>query len=677
MNVFELFATLGLDSSGYDEGLANAEQKGSSFGATMGSVLATGAKVAVGALAATTTAAIAGTTAFVNGISATAEYGDRIDKMSQKMNLSAEAFQEWDFIMQHAGTSIESMQAGIKTLSNAAETGNEAFQQLGISQEEIAEMSGEELFESTITALQGVEDETQRTYLAGQLLGRGATELGPLLNMTAEETEAMKDQVHELGGVLSDDAVSASAGFQDSLQNMQTALTGVKNNMLSEFLPSFSTVMDGLAAVFSGDDSGLGMIDEGVDDFIQSLNEVAPRAMEVGSSILTSLISAISSNLPSLIAEGGDVINQLVQGVITALPALLQSAVMIIGQIGSALIKNAPLLISTALDLILTLANGLTQSLPSMIPAITGVITEIVRTLTSPENLEMFIQVALDLILALAEGLVAATPDLVSVIPEIMANIIVTMQDMWPEVLNSILVLLGDLGVMVLEALAALMGTSFADVYGGLQSIGEAITGAFNNIKQWFTDLKTNLSETVSNLWDSITGFFSDGLANAKETVESVLGSIHDKFSEIFENVKSVVSGAIDFIKGLFDFEWSLPDIKLPHFSIEGSLDVLASPPKIPKVSVDWYQRGYTDAYILNGATIFGAQGGSLLGGGEGTGGEVVVGTDKLISMMSEAVKQAIGSGQTTIIPVYIGTEKIDELVVKSKQRTDYISGGR
>ena len=45
--------------------------------------------------------------------------------------------------------------------------------------------------------------------------------------------------------------------------------------------------------------------------------------------------------------------------------------------------------------------------------------------------------------------------------------------------------------------------------------------------------------------------------------------------------------------------------------------------------------------------------------------------------MMSDAVKQAMGGGQTIVIPVYIGNEKIDELVVKSNQRNDYISGGR
>ena len=108
-------------------------------------------------------------------------------------------------------------------------------------------------------------------------------------------------------------------------------------------------------------------------------------------------------------------------------------------------------------------------------------------------------------------------------------------------------------------------------------------------------------------------------------------------FTSIFDNVKSTVQGAIDYIKGLFDFEWSLPDIKLPHFSIKGSLDLLADPPKYPSVSVSWYKKAMDQAYMLNGATIFGAQGGKLLGGGE-AGSEMVIGTNTLMSMMKEAV---------------------------------------
>lgn len=677
MNVFELFATLGIDTSAYDEGLAGAEQKGSEFGQVLGSVIATGGKIAVGALVATTTATIAGTKAFIDGVASTASYADSIDKLSQKMGFGVESFQEWQYIAQISGTSMESLKAGMKTLSSAVETGSEAFDKLGLSQEELASMSQEEVFEATITALQGVEDQTQRTYLASQLLGKGATELGPMLNLTQEEMEALKQEAHDLGGVLSEEQVKAGADFQDALLGMQTALTGLKNNMLTDFLPSFTTVMDGLAMVFSGDDGGLALIDEGVEDFIEKLNDVAPKAMEIGAKILNSLISSISKNLPTLLSEGGVVLGELIQGIINALPSLLQSAVLIISQIGSALLDNAGLLVSTALQLILYLANGLTEALPSLVPAIVSVVHEIVSTLTAPDMLSLLIDASLALILALVQGIVIALPELIGMIPEIYGNIILTMVDEFPAILDAVIMLLGELGVAIFGIVGGLMGMNYDQIANALMNVDVLISSAFASIQNWFANLSTNLQNAVSSMWNSIVGFFTNGLTQAQETVNSVLSSISDTFTSIFDGVMSTVQNAIDFIKGLFDFEWSLPDLKLPHFSITGTLDLLADPPTYPSVSVDWYKKGYSDAYILNGATIFGTQGGSLLGGGEGSGSEVVVGTSKLVSMMSEAVREAMGAGQTIIVPVYIGNEKIDELVVKSNQRTDYISGGR
>lgn len=683
MNVFELFATLGIDTSKYDEGLSGAESKGSSFAKNLGSVVATGAKVATAAIGAVTGATVAGTVAFVNGVSSVASYGDQIEKTAQKLGVSNEAYQEWDYVMNIAGTSMQNMQMGVKTLTNqldeavnGSEDAQAKFAALGLSLEDLQNMSREEVFEAAIYGFQGMADSTERAALANDLFGRSGQELTPLFNMTQEQTQELIETANEYGMVMSDDAVEASATFQDSLTTLQGTMNGLKNNMLAEFLPSFSTVMDGLSAVFAGDEGGLAMIDEGVNDFIEKLNEIAPKALEIGASILSSLIEAISSNLPSLLSQGGDVLNSLIQGIISALPSLLESAVLIIKMIASSLIDNADLLLSTAVDLLLMLANGLTESLPTMIPSIVGIITEMISVLTSPENLELFIETGLNLILAIADGLVAATPDLLGIIPEVMANIIVTMEEEYPNILSTVLELLGDLGLALLEGLAALMGTSFEDVAGGLSLIKEEISNAFENIKQWFQDLWDNLTEKVSSLWSDITGFFSEGLANAKETVESVLGTISETFSSIFDTVKETVSGAIDYVKGLFDFEWSLPDLKLPHFSITGSLDLMANPPSVPKLSVDWYAKAYSDAYILNGATIFGSQGSSLLGGGEGAGSEVVVGTNKLVSMMADAVREA-GYGQTIVIPVYIGDEKIDEVIVKANRRNDYISGGR
>lgn len=381
--------------------LGDAGQSGgASFSKGFASVLGKGGK-AVAGIAVAGASAVAGlTSAFVNGASNVAEYGDNIDKMSQKMGLSAESYQEWDAVMRHSGTSMETMKASMKTLAGAVETGKDAFDALGLSQEQLANMSQEQIFEATIAGLQNVEDTTQRTYLAGQLLGRGATELGALLNTSAEETQAMRDRVRELGGVMSGDAVKASAQFQDQLQDMQTAFQGISRNMLSEFLPSITQVMGGLTEIFSGNDGGIGMITEGVDNLVSGITKALPKVAEVGTKIVESIGQAIITNLPSIMDTGMTVILEL----------------------GNALIANLPMIVDVGLQILENVITGISNALPTLIPAIVNVISTIVQTLI--QNIPMLVQGAIQLFNGLVLGLVQAIPLIIEQLPTIIQAIV-------------------------------------------------------------------------------------------------------------------------------------------------------------------------------------------------------------------------------------------------------------
>jgi len=368
--VYELFAKIGLDDKEYDEKLTGAGGKLKTFGTKAVAAAGKAAK-AVGVAVVTTTAAA--TAALIKGASEVADYGDNIDKMSQKMNMSSQAYQEWDAVMQHCGTSMESMQGAMKTLASAAETDSEAFQKLGISQEEIAKMSEEELFEATIKALQGVESETERTYLATKLLGRGGSELGPLLNMTAEETQAMRDRVHELGGVMSDEAVKAAAKYKDSLQDMKTSLGGLKRGLFSEFLPGITTVMDGLTELFSGNgDKGIALIQKGLENITEKAETVVPKFIDVGAKILQVLTKAIIQNLPALIKTGTTLLIAVITGLIQALPDLIRAIPDIIAAIVQGFKENWPAIKQAGIDLVKALAEGFLSMVQPLLDKIKG-----------------------------------------------------------------------------------------------------------------------------------------------------------------------------------------------------------------------------------------------------------------------------------------------------------------
>lgn len=245
MNVFELFAKLSLDTSEYDEGINSAKKEGKDLKSALGDAGKTFA--GIGAAAAGAGTAVF---AFANKVSKNA---DQIDKMSQKLGMSAEAYQEWDYVLQLNGTSISNMSGGMKTLINTlddAKQGTEAaiekFERIGLSIEDIQDLSQEELFAKVIEQFQGMEDTAERAAMANDLLGRSATELRPLFNSTTEATQQQIEALHNMGGVMSDEAVKDGAAFQDSLTSLKEAFSGAANTLGAELMPYITEMMDGI-----------------------------------------------------------------------------------------------------------------------------------------------------------------------------------------------------------------------------------------------------------------------------------------------------------------------------------------------------------------------------------------------------------------------------------------------
>ena len=517
-----------LDTSGLQSGLSG-----------IGSVAKGALGVAAAGFAAVTTAAVATTGAIMDGVSAAADYGDNIDKMSQKMGLSTDAYQEWDFVMQHCGTSIEALKPSMKTLATAAEKGSDAFQQLGISEEQVATMSQEELFNATIAGLQNVTDETQRTALAAELLGRGATELGPLMNMTAEETEAMRQQVHDLGGVMSNDAVKAAAAYKDSLQNMQTAISGLKNKLAGDLLPSVTTVMDGLTLLFSGGDTdeAMEMIGEGIDQLCEKLEELIPTVLEIGGQILMKLAEAIIDNLPTLIDTGMEILNMVIQGIIEALPQLLEAGMQIITGLVNATIENLPMLIEVALQMIITLANGIVEQLPTLIPAIIEVVLQVTQTLI--DNLPLLIEGAIQLFLGIVTGLIQALPQIIAALPTLIDSIINALIDAIP--------LLIDCGVQLFVALIENLPAIIVAIVKACPQIVKSIVRGFlelaGQLKETGTKLMTKLKEGISSMLSNLVDA-------AKNIGKNIVDGIWNGISAGWDWLKEKVGG---LAQSLFD----------------------------------------------------------------------------------------------------------------------------
>lgn len=247
MNVFELMATISLDSSKYENGLKKAEKQLKSFKDVMGKAVKT-----VGAISGAVTAGGGALMGLATKASGTA---DRVDKMSQKIGLSRESFQEWDYILSQNGASVEGLRGGFKKMTSqidkvieAGDTSGTAFESLGMSIDDVKGKSREDIFAKIIEGLQGMDDETQKASLASDLLGRSALELAPLLNQTADSTEALRKKSHDLGLIMSDDAVDAGVKFTDTMDSLKRSFSAVVANVGTSVMPTVQKFSDYIIA---------------------------------------------------------------------------------------------------------------------------------------------------------------------------------------------------------------------------------------------------------------------------------------------------------------------------------------------------------------------------------------------------------------------------------------------
>lgn len=278
--MFELFKLIGrvmVDASGANQALDGTDKKAQGLTGSLGGYMDKLKNWAAAAGAAIAGSAIAKGLKEIWDISSqVAEVGDNVDKASQKFMLSRQAFQEWSFVAQRSGFDINQLGQAVVDLSKKVGEGKEdvlsVLEEIGISAAEAMTATPEDLFDMVIEGLQGVGESTRRAYLADKLLGGAAKDLNPLLNMSADATRSLKDEVNALGGVMSDQLVDQSAKFQDSQTNLQAAWDGVKNHLAENTLPGMTQIIDGLTQMLTGNfKGGLETVAAGAVSYLEGL----------------------------------------------------------------------------------------------------------------------------------------------------------------------------------------------------------------------------------------------------------------------------------------------------------------------------------------------------------------------------------------------------------------------
>lgn len=592
--MFDLYAKITLDTSGYENGLDNASGKASGFADKLKSGLATAAKVGAAALTAAATGMAALTKASIDQY---AEYEQLVGGVDTLFKTASDKVQEYAAnAYKTAGMSANEYMDTVTSFSASL------LQSLGGDTEKAAQKADQAItdmadnankmgtgMEMIQNAYQGFAKQNY-TMLDNLKLGYGGTK---------EEMERLLADAEKLSGQKFD--ISSYSDIVDAIHVVQTEM-GITGTTAKEAASTIQGSVSAAKSAWSNLITGIAADNADLDTLIGNF----VSSVETAAGNIIPRVSVMLGGISQLVTSASTTIIPMVITTITDnLPALLQAAVALVGALGQGIIDSLPAITQAAIDILFFLANGLIENLPTLIDGIVQVTLTIVQMLTSPDFLTQLIETAILLIMTLAQGLIDAIPQLIAAVPMIIGNLLAAIIVELPNIIQmgiDLLFALIDGIIKCIPELVAAVPTLIIAFVNGIvnnldkiilaapQIIVSLITGIIGAIPELIAavprviaaiadtirnydwggigrNIVQGLKDGIAGMWDNIKDWFNEKVNSLVGGVKRILGihspskvfagiggfmaeGLGEGFSDEFAAVKNDIEGSMNFDSG-------------------------------------------------------------------------------------------------------------------------------
>lgn len=592
--MFDLYAKITLDTSGYENGLDNASGKASGFADKLESGLATAAKVGAAALTAAATGMAALTKASIDQY---AEYEQLVGGVDTLFKTASDKVQEYAAnAYKTAGMSANEYMDTVTSFSASL------LQSLGGDTEKAAQKADQAItdmadnankmgtgMEMIQNAYQGFAKQNY-TMLDNLKLGYGGTK---------EEMERLLADAEKLSGQKFD--ISSYSDIVDAIHVVQTEM-GITGTTAKEAASTIQGSVSAAKSAWSNLITGIAADNADLDTLIGNF----VSSVETAAGNIIPRVSVMLGGISQLVTSASTTIIPMVITTITDnLPALLQAAVALVGALGQGIIDSLPAITQAAIDILFFLANGLIENLPTLIDGIVQVTLTIVQMLTSPDFLTQLIETAILLIMTLAQGLIDAIPQLIAAVPMIIGNLLAAIIVELPNIIQmgiDLLFALIDGIIKCIPELVAAVPTLIIAFVNGIvnnldkiilaapQIIVSLITGIIGAIPELIAavprviaaiadtirnydwggigrNIVQGLKDGIAGMWDNIKDWFNEKVNSLVGGVKRILGihspskvfagiggfmaeGLGEGFSDEFAAVKNDIEGSMNFDAG-------------------------------------------------------------------------------------------------------------------------------
>lgn len=185
-----------------------------------------------------------------------AKAADDAATMGDRLGMSAQAVQEYQYALEMLDTTFEAFEGGMKIMVRQlgnARIGNEqaakAFGMLRISMQAVRKLTPDQMFMRVADAIARIRDPAQQAAAAQLMFGRGAMQLLPALKAGAAGILLYRGEAHRLGLVMSDSAIKSGQAYDDAMKRLQASFVGFRNAVAPQMAQFLTQMMDNIRRV--------------------------------------------------------------------------------------------------------------------------------------------------------------------------------------------------------------------------------------------------------------------------------------------------------------------------------------------------------------------------------------------------------------------------------------------
>lgn len=509
------------------------------------------------------------------------------------------------------------------------------------------------------TTKNGIGTAEATTYINGMLneLGKsGSTTSNILKEKTGKSFSELMNEGYNLSDVLQiiqNEADSSGMSLADMFGSQEAAKAAATiTKHTTDFTSAVKELGNSAGTAQQAFDT-LEASDPSI-QFEKTKTAIQNCAISIGQ-ILMPIVQQIAGKIQELVQKFRDLDPETQQQIvkIAAIAAAIGPLLVVIGTLISSvghIITFSGRIVTLVGSITTWMGTASTFITGTMIPAITGVVT------------------AIGPFLLIAAAVIAVITAIIVVIKNWDA-IVEVAQFVWESFCEKVSQLVTAFKEFFTSAFQAI-GSFFTGIWNGIVSVAtnawSSIRNVFSTVESFFTgifqqawngitSIFNRLGGFFSGVWNSVTGIFkSAGMAIGN----AISGAVKTAVNFVLSKAIGIINGFIGAINAVIGVINKIPGVSLS---------------KISKLGVPQLERG--------GVLAKGQVG--LL---EGNGAEAVVPLDqneKWIAAVAREMKAALAGNQTAmaagdiVIPVYIGQSKLNDIIVRANQITNYRSGGR